>query len=128
MQIFSLVLITSATLISSNPLSQYKPDTKTLQTCLASKGVPASFPSSPDFSQLAEPYNLRLVYTPTAIVLPTTNQQVADAVLCAGENNVKVQAKSGGRKYCDYRLENFHPATSLPADSRPLNLNLRWCC
>ena len=69
-----------------------------LQACLASKHVPVFFPSSTGFSQLAEPYNLRLVYTPAAIVQPTTNQQVADAVLCAGQNNISVQAKSGGRK------------------------------
>lgn len=73
-------------------------DSGTLQDCLASKDVPVYFPLSPEFSQLAEPYNLRLVYTPAVIVLPTTNQQVADAVVCAGKSDVKVQAKSGGRK------------------------------
>ena len=73
-------------------------DSETLQDCLASKNVPVYFPLSPEFSQLAEPYNLRLVYTPAVIVLPTTEQQVSDAVICAGKYNVKVQAKSGGRK------------------------------
>ena len=71
---------------------------KALQACLASKDVPVSFQTSTGFSQLAEPYNLRLVYTPLAIVQPTTSQQVAGAVLCAGQSNVSVQAKSGGRK------------------------------
>lgn len=69
--------------------------TKMLQACLTKAEVPASFPSSPNFSQLAEPYNLRLPYQPAAIALPTTPQQVSGAILCAG-NSIKVQARSGG--------------------------------
>ena len=92
--------LAARTPLQVNPSNGYveSRDTGTLDGCLASKDVPVFFSSSSGFSQLAEPYNLRLVYTPAAIVVPTTNQQVADAVLCAGENDIKVQAKSGGRK------------------------------
>ena len=62
---------------------------------------------------------MRLAYTPAVIVLPTTTQHVSDAVVCAGKNNVKVQAKSGGHSYASFSsggqsgsmvidLENFH--------------------
>lgn len=74
----------------------------TLQDCLAETNVPVYFISSSGFSQLAQPYNLRLAYTPAVIVVPTTTQHIIDAVLCAGANNVKVQAKSGGHSYASY--------------------------
>jgi len=54
-----------------------------------------SFPSSSSFSQLCQPYNIRLQYTPAIIVLPKTPQHVCKAVLCA-KGLGKVQAGSGG--------------------------------
>ena len=74
----------------------------TLADCLASKNVPVKFSSSSDFSSLAQPYNLRLAYTPAVIVVPTTTKHVSDSVVCAGKSNVKVQAKSGGHSYASY--------------------------
>lgn len=74
----------------------------TLSDCLGSKNVPVRFISSPDFPALAKPYNLRLPYTPAVIVLPTTVKHVSDAVVCASQNGVKVQAKSGGHSYASY--------------------------
>lgn len=74
----------------------------TLQDCLAAKNVPVYFIASPGFSQLAQPYNLRLAYTPAVIVVPTLASQVSDAVLCAAASNVKVQAKSGGHSYASF--------------------------
>ena len=73
-----------------------------LVNCLYSKNVPISLSSSSNFAQLAEPYNLRLPYTPAAIALPTTPQHVSDAVLCASQAGTKVQAKSGGHSYASY--------------------------
>lgn len=73
-----------------------------LQDCLAAKDVPVYLTTSSGFSQLAEPYNLRLAYTPAVIVVPTLAGQISDAVLCAAENNVKVQAKSGGHSYASF--------------------------
>lgn len=69
-----------------------------LSDCLNSKKVPIA----PDFAQRAKPYNLRLPYTPAVIVLPTTVQHVSDAVICASQNGIKVQAKSGGHSYASY--------------------------
>lgn len=74
----------------------------TLADCLYSKSVPIRLISSPDFPGLAEPFNLRLPYTPAVIVLPTTTTHISDAVVCASDNGVKVQAKSGGHSYASY--------------------------
>lgn len=111
-----------STSLSSTPTSS----PSTLQDCLAAKNVPVFFASSSGFFQLAQPYNLRLPYTPAVIVVPTRTQHIIDAVLCASENNVKVQARSGGHSYASYSsggqngsmvidLENFQ-ITSVGAD------------
>ena len=81
--------------------------------------MPIRLISSPDFPGLAKPYNLRLAYTPAVIVLPITTKHVSDAVVCASQSGVKVQAKGGGHSYASYSLggqngsmvidlENFH--------------------
>ncbi|KAL8640633.1 MAG: hypothetical protein Q9228_002472 [Teloschistes exilis] len=80
------------------------PPAGTLSDCLGKKNVPIRLTSSSDFAALAKPYNLRLPYTPAVIVLPTTTQHVSDAVVCAGQNNVKVQARSGGHSYASFGL------------------------
>lgn len=103
------------------------PPASTLSDCLSAKNVPIRLISSPDFPGLAKPYNLRLAYTPAVIVLPTTTQHVSDAVVCAGKNNVKVQAKGGGHSYASFSsggqsgsmvidLENFQ-TISLDANN-----------
>lgn len=74
----------------------------TLQDCLGIKNVPVSFTNSASFSALAQLYNLRLAYTPAVIVLPTITQHIIDAVLCATESSIKVQAKSGGHSYASF--------------------------
>ncbi|KAF2129004.1 Glucooligosaccharide oxidase [Dothidotthia symphoricarpi CBS 119687] len=58
--------------------------------------------SDGEYAELVEPYNLRLPYTPAVVVLPTTNQHVQDAVVCAGQGGLKVQAKSGGHSYANF--------------------------
>ena len=70
--------------------------------CIASKNVPVNYAASATYNQLAKPYNLRLPYSPAAIVIPTNQQQVSDAVICAAKNNLKVQARSGGHSYASY--------------------------
>ena len=90
----------------------------TLVDCLGNASVPISLLSSPNFAQLAEPYNLRLPYTPAVIVLPTTPQHVSDAVKCACSFGVKVQAKSGGHSYASYSSGGKNG--SLIVDLEPL--------
>jgi hypothetical protein len=90
-----------AHLASGNPSAQAQPPS-TLSDCLNSKNVPIRLISSPDFAQRSRPFNLRLQYTPAVIVLPTTVKHVSDAVVCASQNGVKVQAKCGGHSYASY--------------------------
>jgi hypothetical protein len=66
------------------------------------KKVPYKVSSDAAYSQLAQPYNLRLPYKPAVIVLPTTNQHVQDAVVCGAKGGLKIQAKSGGHSYASY--------------------------
>ncbi len=122
MRVVSFILLTSASLGLTKPLvhdvaaievlqtlttrtvspAYINNTAETFQDCLAAKNVPGFFATSSGFSQLAEPYNLRLAYTPAVIVVPTDAGQVADAVLCAAASNVKVQAKSGGHSYASF--------------------------
>jgi hypothetical protein len=73
-----------------------------LTDCLTSKQVPVKLASSADWTTYEATYNTRLQYVPAAIVLPTTSQQVSDAVTCAAQAGVKVQAKSGGHSYASF--------------------------
>ncbi|KAF2138787.1 carbohydrate-binding module family 18 [Aplosporella prunicola CBS 121167] len=94
---------------SSKPSSTQAPTStatapSTLTDCLGDKDVPISLISSNDFAALSKPYNLRLPHTPAVIVLPTTEQHVSDAVVCAAQNDIKVQARGGGHSYAAYGL------------------------
>lgn len=76
----------------------------TVLDCLTQRNVPIRLisSSSSDFAQRSKTYNLRLQWTPAVIVLPTTVQHIQDAVVCAGQNGIKVQAKSGGHSYASF--------------------------
>jgi FAD/FMN-containing dehydrogenase len=73
-----------------------------VRTCLVEKNVPAIYPGSSCFAQAAETYNLRLQYTPAVVINATTIQHISDAIICASQNGLKVQAKSGGHSYASF--------------------------
>lgn len=79
--------------VVASPFPAPSPQAQTLAQCLSSKNVPVSNSSSPNFAQLAEPYNLRLAYVPAVIILPNTTQHISDAVVCAAASGVKVQVR-----------------------------------
>jgi FAD/FMN-containing dehydrogenase len=88
----------------------------TLTDCLGSKDVPIKLTSDSDWNTYVVTYNTRLQNTPQVIVIPETQQQIQDAVVCAAASNVAVQAKCGGHSYSSYStpegglqidLENF---------------------
>jgi FAD/FMN-containing dehydrogenase len=70
--------------------------------CLKSKSVPYADPKSANWAAVSTPYNLRLVYEPAVIIIPETPAQVSDAVTCAAEAGLKVQAKGGGHSYASF--------------------------
>lgn len=73
-----------------------------LYACLRSRKVPFTQPDQPAFGPINVPFNLRLVFTPSAIVTATKDGHIQDAVVCAGVNGVKVQARSGGHSYASF--------------------------
>ncbi|KAF2688965.1 Glucooligosaccharide oxidase [Lentithecium fluviatile CBS 122367] len=94
--------VLAASLVSAKPAENPGTSSQQIADCLGKKDVPVYWPNSPNFTELAEPFNLRLSYTPYVIVLPETIQHVQDAVLCAAECGIKVQAKSGGHSYASF--------------------------
>lgn len=70
--------------------------------CLNGKNVPYKMTSDGDYAELVEPYNLARAFKPSVVVLPQTQQNVQDAVVCAAQNGIKVQAKSGGHSYASF--------------------------
>jgi FAD/FMN-containing dehydrogenase len=98
-----LILMVSSVLghsIDHSIAQQYQ----TLQDCLISKGVPTTLNSSSDWISLTTAYNLRLQYTPVAVIIPTTPQHVSDSITCAATSGIKVQPRSGGHSYGSYSL------------------------
>ena len=84
-------------------LGQALSGTQGLLECLAARKVPFLVPSSgAAWASHATTYNARLQYTPAAILVPTTTQQISEGVVCAGQNGVPVQAKSGGHSYASF--------------------------
>lgn len=73
--------------------------------------------SDSDWAKIIEPYNTRLPYTPAVVVLPTTNQHVQDAVICAAQDGLKVQAKSGGHSYSSNGLGGKDGSMSINLQS-----------
>ena len=97
-------LLFIAPTVLSLPASNQSAESSGVQECLNNGKVPYRLPSSYDFSQYTAPYNTRLPYKPAVIILPTTVQHVSSALVCAGQANLKVQARSGGHSYASYSL------------------------
>ncbi|KAK7993514.1 hypothetical protein PG989_006895 [Apiospora arundinis] len=66
---------------------------------LHGKAVPVVTANDTDWPAYAATYNVRLPYTPAAIVLPQTVEQVSMAVASASRYGMQVQARSGGHSY-----------------------------
>lgn len=84
----------------------FVPSTASLSTrqtalldCLDKRSVPLTASTSANWTEFVTSYNIRLQYEPAVIIIPETTQQVSDAVVCASQNGIKVQAKSGGHSY-----------------------------
>ncbi|TID15918.1 carbohydrate-binding module family 18 [Venturia nashicola] len=94
------LLVSVASLASARPSS---PKAQVLD-CLQAAGIPDNPPGSLQFAALETPFNLRLNYTPSVIVTPRTEQELAVAVKCACGTGVKVQARSGGHSYASFSM------------------------
>lgn len=110
---------TSSSSSTSMSTTTPSPTSTTLADCLLVKNVPISLISSPNFVQLAQPYNLRLPYTPAVIALPTTPQHISDAVICAGKSGIKVQVSGF------VLFQALSPSTTLASSENGINCILR---
>jgi len=86
-----------------------------IDDCLSQAKVPVDAKGSNDWNQDAAPFNRRLPYTPAAIAVPKTLQDIQNAVTCGAKTGVKVSAKSGGHSYASFGLggENGHLVIEL---------------
>ncbi|KAK4443408.1 Glucooligosaccharide oxidase [Podospora aff. communis PSN243] len=93
-------------LAASLPVSGQSPNngTQGLLTCLNASQVPFLVPSSTNWTSHTTTYNARLQYTPAAVLLPTTPQHISSGVICAAQNGIPVQAKSGGHSYGSFSM------------------------
>lgn len=92
----------------------------TLLRCLNNHNIPLVQPSDQQYTNLSEPYNLRIQNHPAVIIFPSTTKHISDAILCAATSGFKVQARSGGHSYASYStatgeliidLQNFQKVT-----------------
>ncbi|CAG8954273.1 hypothetical protein HYFRA_00005893 [Hymenoscyphus fraxineus] len=98
------------TLLSLSPAAINAAPTAAIDTCLSGANVPQILTTNSQWSQTIKPFNLRLPYTPVAVVQPTTISQIQAAVSCAAANKILVSPKSGGHSYASHGLggENGH--------------------
>ncbi|KAK3987997.1 Glucooligosaccharide oxidase [Cladorrhinum sp. PSN332] len=103
---FFSAFLFATTCSAYSPSASYKrgksPYYSKLTQCLTTGGVPYRVLTDQDWNEYATTFNARLVYTPAAIALPTTPEQVSSAVLCAAKHGFPVQPKSGGHSYASY--------------------------
>ncbi|KAF2756538.1 FAD-binding domain-containing protein [Pseudovirgaria hyperparasitica] len=96
--------LTSTLLVSAFvcAISVFASDSACLKKCLDTTETPSYFSDSPQWASLIEPFNLRLNYTPAAVVTADNPEHVSHGVLCARNCHIKVQAKSGGHSYASF--------------------------
>lgn len=59
-----------------------------------------AYPDTPLYQAAwVKPYNLDVPVSPSAVIRPNNADEVSKAIQCASQNNVHVQAKSGGHSY-----------------------------
>ncbi|CAG8962036.1 hypothetical protein HYFRA_00005078 [Hymenoscyphus fraxineus] len=75
-----------------------------LESCLDQAGIPFLAKGSKDWAQEIMPWNLRLAYTPAAVAIPQSIDQIQGAVFCGIKNQVRVSAKGGGHSFGSYGL------------------------
>jgi FAD/FMN-containing dehydrogenase len=72
--------------------------------CLTTASVPQVSPGSSAYNLAIKPFNLRIPYTPAAVVQPTTVAQVQAAVSCGAKLGIPVSPKGGGHSYASHGL------------------------
>ncbi|KAF4987332.1 hypothetical protein FGRMN_10427 [Fusarium graminum] len=90
-------------------------NSSSLTSCLADANVPFIVKGAADWRRSITPWNLRLTYTPAAVAIPSSIEQIQIAVNCGIKNKVRVTAKGGGHSFGSYGLggEDGHLVVEL---------------
>jgi hypothetical protein len=109
---FQAALLASAAFVAADPRLNKR---AAIDDCLSAAKVPVDARDSTGWKNDVNPFNQRLKYTPAAIAVPTTTEQIAAAVSCGAKVGLKVTAKSGGHSYASFGLggENGHLVVQL---------------
>ncbi|KAI0159987.1 putative glucooligosaccharide oxidase [Hypoxylon sp. FL1284] len=75
-----------------------------LVDCLTGSSTAVDEVGSDDYDRDVTPFNERLAFTPAAIAVPTTVEQIQSAVACGSTLGYKVSAKCGGHSYASLGL------------------------
>ena len=70
-----------------------------LVECLKSHSLPSIVASSPNYTSSTQDFNVRVSWKPLALVTPSTADEIALAINCANDYDVKVAARGGGHSY-----------------------------
>lgn len=103
---FSHLLAFVLTLTAATPLDRRSP---ALDSCLSAAGLSPISSSSPDYSSIVIPFNLRLQRFPAAVVFPTSIEAVSEAVKCGKRLGVAVVARGGGHSYVSWLASEGSP-------------------
>ncbi|EAQ86136.1 hypothetical protein CHGG_07389 [Chaetomium globosum CBS 148.51] len=99
-----LALLGLAATSHAASFARFSNETGTLTDCLTKAGVPIGESGTPEYKIDVASFNLRLNYTPAAVVAASTAQHVQDAVVCANKFGIKPTAKCGGHSYASFGL------------------------
>ncbi|KAI5919064.1 hypothetical protein F4810DRAFT_528059 [Camillea tinctor] len=75
-----------------------------LEECLSAASTAVDAVGSDDWKLDAAPFNERLTYTPIAIAVPTSVEQIQSAISCGAKLGYKVTPKCGGHSYASLGL------------------------
>ncbi|CAJ2510423.1 Uu.00g051260.m01.CDS01 [Anthostomella pinea] len=75
-----------------------------LEDCLSTTNTTIDVAGSDDWVSDVKPFNTRLPFTPEVIAVPTTVEQIQNAIACGSELEYKVTPKSGGHSYASLGL------------------------
>lgn len=79
-------------------------DAATLRACLTEKNLQLIVSSDSTWETATSPWSLRYNPEPAAVVTPATSEDIAAALACAVESEIKVAALNGGHSYGAYGL------------------------
>ena len=101
-------LLSSALLLTTLLTSAAAQDATTLQACLTEKNLQLTVAQDATWNNATSPWSLRYNPEPAAVVTPTSTEDVAAALACAVDSEVKVAALNGGHSYGAYGLGGTH--------------------